>query len=278
MKAFSCIASTCIPLYSRFVSRVIKICCWLLVIMMPLLSASQQKAPALSDEELKKANDPMAHTKAFNLHNYIVSSLYGLPDVSANQLIARYSQPAGNFLLRASMPFAMSSQPGVAPTTGLGDFNMFAIYSFPSASGNKFGIGPSITAPTGTHNLGTGKWQAGISALAFLAKSHIIQIGSLLQWSGSFAGDDDRPDVSMLTPQVFFMWQLGGGTYLRSTGISSFNLENGDYNVPIGLGIGKVIKTGKVVFNIFAEPQFTVLAEGIGQPRFQTFVGFNTQF
>jgi len=65
---------------------------------------------------------------------------------------------------------------------------------------------------------------------------------------------------------------------LRSTGIWSFNLENGDYNVPIGLGVGKVVKVNKIVFNIFAEPQFTVLAEGLGQPKFQTFVGFNTQF
>lgn len=48
--------------------------------------------------------------------------------------------------------------------------------------------------------------------------------------------------------------------------------------MPVGLGVGKVLKTGGVVFNLFAEPQFTVLAEGIGQPGYQTFVGFNTQF
>jgi hypothetical protein len=48
--------------------------------------------------------------------------------------------------------------------------------------------------------------------------------------------------------------------------------------VPIGLGVGKVFKAGNVVFNLFAEPQFTVLAEGIWQPRYQTFIGFNTQF
>ena len=61
------------------------------------------KPPGLSEEELKKANDPMASTKAFNVHNYIVSSLYGMPDASANQLIFRYAQPFGNVLVRASM-------------------------------------------------------------------------------------------------------------------------------------------------------------------------------
>ena len=239
---------------------------------------AQQPQQGVSDEELKKANDPMAHTKAINLHHYILSSLYGLPHEAVSQTILRYSQPAGNFLIRASMPFVVSSSPGKGPTTGFSDASLFAIYTFPSTSGNKFGIGPSITAPTGTHGLGAGKWQAGVSILAFLAKSRIIQMGSLLQWSASFAGSDNRPDVSLLTPQVFFIWQLGAGFNLRSTGVWSFNLENGDYNVPIGLGVGKVIKTGGVVFNIFCEPQFTVLAEGIGQPKFQTFIGFNTQF
>lgn len=44
------------------------------------------------------------------------------------------------------------------------------------------------------------------------------------------------------------------------------------------LGIGKVVKVGTTVFNIFAEPQFTVLREGVGQPEFQFFIGLNTQF
>jgi hypothetical protein len=43
-------------------------------------------------------------------------------------------------------------------------------------------------------------------------------------------------------------------------------------------GLEKILRMNKTVFNIFAEPQFTVLAEGIGQPTFQTFVGVNTQF
>lgn len=244
-------------------------------------AAQEGQPPAkgeIDNETLKKANDPMADVKAFNVQNYIVSKLYGLPDNSMNQLLARYSQPLGRVLLRLTMPFIVSSEATKAPTTGLGDLNLFAIYSFPSASGNKVGIGPNLTFPTGTHGLGAGKWQAGLSFLAFMAKNHQVQWGTLLQWQTSFAGDDDRADVSLLTPQIFFIWQLGAGFCLRSTGIWSFNLKNGDYSVPLGLGVGKVMKVGKTVFNLFAEPQFTVLAEGIGQPKYQTFIGFNTQF
>lgn len=252
----------------------------LVILIFPLIVKGQEMPAhaAPSDEEVKRANDPMAKIKALNVQNYIVSSMYGLEGYSMNQLMVRYSQPVGNVLFRATMPFIVAAPPSEGPTTGAGDLNMFAIYSFPNSTGNKFGIGPTITAPTGTNNLGSGKWQAGISALAFFAKSHVVQIGSLLQWQTSFAGDEDRPDVNLLIPQVFFIWQLGGGIYARSTGIWTFNLNSGDYSVPLGLGLGKVVKAGKVVFNLFAEPQFTVLADGVGQPKFQTFVGFNTQF
>ena len=71
---------------------------------------------------------------------------------------------------------------------------------------------------------------------------------------------------------------MGHGFYLRSTGAWAFDLENGHYNIPLGLGSGKVVKVNKVVFNIFAEPQYSVAAKGMGQTKFQTFVGFNTQF
>ena len=67
-------------------------------------------------------------------------------------------------------------------------------------------------------------------------------------------------------------------TYLRSSPAWAFDLENDTYNVPIGFGIGKVIKTGGTVYNIFVEPQFTILHKGVGQPELQIFVGLNMQF
>jgi hypothetical protein len=57
-----------------------------------------------------------------------------------------------------------------------------------------------------------------------------------------------------------------------------FDLETGDYNVPFGLGAGRVTKVGSIVYNMFVEPQFTFLHDGIGQPAFQLFTGLNMQF
>ena len=255
-----------------------KISMALCVLAMAVRAQETHLQGGLDDEALKKANNPMAKTKALNLQNYFVSSQYGIEDATVNQLLFRYTQPIGHVLIRATMPVITSSRPGEAPNTGLGDFNLFAIYSPTAKNGVQLGVGPVITAPTGTRELGQGKWQTGLALLAFFSKSHIVQIGTLLQWQTSVAGDDDKPDVNVLTPQLFVICQIGGGTYLRSTGVWTFDLTNGHYNIPLGLGIGKVAKAGRVVLNFFAEPQLSVAAGGIGQAKFQTFFGINSQF
>jgi hypothetical protein len=48
--------------------------------------------------------------------------------------------------------------------------------------------------------------------------------------------------------------------------------------MPLGVGIGKVFKRGKTVFNAFVEPQFSIADDGPGQPEWQIFLGFNMQF
>jgi hypothetical protein len=108
--------------------------------------------------------------------------------------------------------------------------------------------------------------------------SLLLQYGGLVTWQASFAGDEDRDDTNLLALQYFAIWQLGNGLYLRSTPIWAFNLETNTYNVPLGLGIGKVLKTGNQVYNMFIEPQYTILHDGVGQPELQIFTGVNIQF
>ena len=126
--------------------------------------------------------------------------------------------------------------------------------------------------------LGSGKWQGGLAAVAFAVPDPKFQIGGLVLWQASFAGDEDRDNTNVLAVQPFAFWQLGGGTYLRMAPIWGFNLESGNYNVPFGIGVGQVTKVGRTVFNIFLEPQFTMLHDGVGQPAFQLFMGLNMQF
>jgi hypothetical protein len=119
----------------------------------------------------------------------------------------------------------------------------------------------------------------GAAAVYFNAESPEIQYGGLLTYQTHFAGDSSRSDTSLMAVQPFLFYQLGSGKYLRSAPIMTFDLENGNYNVPVGFGIGKVIKmSGGNVLSVFVEPQFSVLEDGPGQPTVQLFIGVNTQF
>ena len=162
-------------------------------------------------------------------------------------------------------------------TTGLGDFNAFAAYLIdvgnPAVS---FGVGPLISAPTATDDaLGSGKWSAGLVNILFNATSPTFMYGYLLTWQASLAGDQDRDHVNVAAFQPILIYQLGGGTYLRSTPIMTYDFANDTYSVPIGLGIGQVWKSDKTLYNLFIEPQVSVADKGAGWPQWQIFVGLN---
>jgi len=234
----------------------------------------------MSEEQASQAqaNNPLASAYALNFQNYYVPSLYGVPDQSVNTFWIRGAIPVGRTLTRASLPLATRPSSATGAQSGLGDFNIFTAYLFVSNPTTSVGVGPLLVAPTATDDLlGQGKWQAGLAAVLFKA-TRVFQAVALVTWQGSFAGDDARPGTSLLAVQPVGVWQLGGGTYLRSSGIWAFDLKSGDYAVPFGLGIGQVVKAGSVIYNVFLEPQFTILHEGTGQPNVQLFFGLNLQF
>jgi hypothetical protein len=253
-----------------------------LILMTIILSLSSGLAPAFaqgpSAEELARANNPLANIRAFNLQNYYVPSLYGLDGETANTFWARFAIPTGRVLWRASMPLRTVPR-ATTPLSGMGDVDLFGAYLIKQDPEFAFGVGPQVVFPTAQQDaLGSGKWNAGLAAVAFAVPSPQLQYGTLLTWQTSVAGDDDREDVNILAAQVFGMWQLGGGNYLRSAPLWVFDLDTGDYSVPFGFGIGRVTKVGNTVYNIFIEPQFTILHDGVGQPAFQLFTALNLQF
>lgn len=244
--------------------------------------ASAQEQSTGSD--VAQANNPLANFTAFNLHNYYIPELTD-SDEDANQFWMRFAKPFSigqtKWLMRASLPInTYPVPPGLGHKTGLGDLNIFAAYLMDIGNPKiAFGIGPQITMPTATEDaLGSEQWSAGLVNTLFNFASPKFQYGYLLSWQASFAGEDDRADVNSAAFQPFLFYQLGGGTYLRSTGAMVYNLENDDYSVPIGLGIGQVIPSGKIIYNLFVEPQVSVADEGAGWPEWQVFIGLNMQF
>ena len=125
---------------------------------------------------------------------------------------------------------------------------------------------------------GTDKWQGGLSVLMFDGTSRRFQWGGLLSWQTDFAGDDDAPDTESLVLQPIYFIQLGKGLYTGGAPIMVYNLETNNYHVPVGLRLGKVIPGPKTVYNVFVEPQWTILDRGPGQPELQIYAAINLQF
>jgi len=254
--------------------RLVNILCAILLVTSPAIA---QDSPDDAAKALANANNPLANMVAFNIQNYYYAALYGT-DETANTAWLRYAQPFGRWLMRASLPLSTVPVGGGDPVSGIGDFNVFFAYLVSDPSSPKqYGVGPLLAGPTATDDaLSADVWQAGAAAVYFDASSKVVQWGGLVTYQTDFAGDGDPTSLGVLQP--FLMIQVGKGTYLRSAALWVFDLENSTYNVPLGFGIGKVVKSGRTVFNMFVEPQFTVLHDGAGQPELQIFAALNLQF
>jgi hypothetical protein len=77
-------------------------------------------------------------------------------------------------------------------------------------------------------------------------------IGLVAQNTWSFAGNDDRADVNQFFTNPFIVRQIKKGWYVNSAPIitANWNAESGqEWLVPIGVGLGKIFRIGKLPIN-----------------------------
>ncbi len=259
-----------------------------LIVLGPTSLASAQSEEAaggagdgVDADDINKANNPLADMVSVNLHNYYKPHLLGVPDAAANTSWLRMVIPIPRMIIRASLPWTTVSSPGEVQS-GLSDMNVFAavLLTNPTAPVT-IGAGPLAQMPTATdHSLGRGKWDLGAGFL-WLYPNGPIMVGTLVTYQhsvGSLDWAQDDPANSILVIQPIANFQIGSGFYLRSVPIWLVDLGNETLEMPIGLGVGKVFKHGKTIFNLFIEPQYTFASKGVGAAGFQVFSGFNLQF
>jgi hypothetical protein len=240
-------------------------------------------AQADNADTANKSNNPLNLAPGMNLLDYYTPKYYD-SNIHTNDLLVRGTLPIApnDFigvpqLLRATAPISTRPDPHGGYSTGEGDLNLLDIFLL-KTEGVQLGIGPQITAPYADKDeLGTGKWQAGLAAIAIDSSPRGL-LGALVQYQSSFAGDSDRPHVESATLQPFVIHNLDRGWYLRSTAIWTFDLKNDTHYIPLGLGAGKVWKSGANILNAFIEPQWTVERKGDGLPQFTLFAGINVTF
>jgi hypothetical protein len=248
-----------------------------------VLSASSLLAFADTADTANQSNNPLNFAPGLNLQNYYTPKIYD-SNAHTNDAVVRGILPVapGELIgvpqiLRASLPISTRPDPRHGYSTGIGDLNLFDIFLL-KTDGLQLGIGPQITAPAAAEDeLGTGKWQAGLSAVAVDASPQGLK-GALVQYQSSFAGDHDRQHVESATFQPFIIHNLPKGWYLRSTGTWTFDLKNDSHYIPVGLGVGKAWQASGNILNAFVEPQWTVARKGDGLPQFTLFAGINITF
>ena len=169
-----------------------------------------------------------------------------------------------NLITRPVIPLYNSVPHETAPgefdrTTGFGDLVLLELLS-PAHTGHWIlGAGPTFIFPTATSDFtGQGKWQAGPAfVVGYLTKKFIVGVFPQQWWS--FAGDSSRPATSQMNLQPFAGWFFGEGWSLFYSGniLADWKApSNNRWTVPIGVGVGKVVKLGKLPLKITVAVQY----------------------
>jgi len=167
-----------------------------------------------------------------------------------------------NLITRTILPIINqpSPAPGIRSAFGLGDLNP-TLFLSPAKSG-KFiwGAGPALTFPTATDPLlGHGKYSAGPGVVALTMQGPWV-IGALANNQWSYAGWGDQ-DVNALLVQPFINYNLPHAWYLVTAPIITADWKadsDNRWTVPVGGGVGKIVKLGKLPVNLQLSAYYNV--------------------
>jgi hypothetical protein len=192
-----------------------------------------------------------------------------------NRIIAPLIDTPGQV---AGTPEIPNPPPGDG-ATGLGDINYSLFVSPAKPKGFIWGLGPSIMLPTATDKqLGSEKWSAGPTGVV-LVQPKWGTYGGLVRHLWSFAGDDDRASVNQTLIEPFVNYNLADkGWYLIADIIITANWQADSINrwtVPLGGGVGKLLKIGNQAINVRTEAYYNV-EKPDSAPDWQW--GFTVQF
>jgi hypothetical protein len=231
--------------------------CLLVVLAAMPLRAEDKKADlhARETELAKETQNPVADLVSIPFQNS-TNFGYGQRNNTQNVLNIQPVIPIKlsgewNLITRTIIP--VIDQPIPERKFGLGDVQL-SLFLSPAKPG-KFiwGVGPALQFPTATgDSLGQGKWAAGPTAVGLLMTGPWV-IGLLANNVWSYAGEGSRTEVSQFLAQPFINYNLPRGWYISVSPIITANWKadraSDRWTVPLGGGIGKIFKIGKLPFN-----------------------------
>jgi hypothetical protein len=168
-----------------------------------------------------------------------------------------------NLITRVITPII--DQPSVAPgidnASGLGDINPSLFLSPAKSEHLIWGVGPTFTFPTASNRLlGSGKWSMGPTGVALLSQGPWV-VGALANNQWSYAGWGKK-SVNQFLVQPFLNYNFSKGWYLTSAPIITADwTADQKWTVPVGGGVGKLWRVGKVGLPINTQIQAFYNAE-----------------
>ena len=169
-----------------------------------------------------------------------------------------------NLINRFILPIAYQEAPypGMDDEFGLRNLTYQAFFSPAEAGELIWGAGPALIIPTNTDDsLGNDKWAAG-PALVVLKIAKPWVAGILAQHFWSFAGDSDANSVNLSSLQYFINYNFPD-FYLNTSPTNTYNWDADDddeWIIPIGGGIGKIFRFGKMPLDLRLSAYYNVEA------------------
>lgn len=250
-----------------------------LVVLVATPALAQQTGE--SDESLSLAeidrqlNNPLARTWALVLQDnvgiYDGDAVDGTTPSNVLFFQPLLPIPVGSNLVFSGRPvFPLATVPNLDPTTGktdgyttgFGDLQLLTLVGPGKADGLVWGAGATFKFPTASdERLGQGKYQAGPALMAFYMGRPWLG-GILLQHWSSFSGDIDRPETNYTDLQYIIRrvlpdaWSIGAGPSITYNWEAD---ESDRLTVPIGLGVTKTVRFGKIPTKLRAEIHYSVV-------------------
>jgi len=251
---------------------------FILVIFLPsVLKAQKQGASA--EELANKLSNPVASLISVPFQNnvdYGIGTYHGSKyTVNFQPVVPITLNPKLNLITRYIIPIVdQHDLTGEGEDQfGLSDATISAFFSpEDSKNGWIWGAGPAFLVPIGTNDfLSSRKWGIGPTALV-LRQGNGLTYGFLVNQLWSFAGDENRSDLSQMFLQPFFAknWKSGGGISINSEMTFNWktNITTGFLN-PLVTGVTKL---GKQAVSLGVGPRIPL----IGQPADFGFRGVMT--
>ena len=178
---------------------------------------------------------------------------------------------------RTIIPLTSKPNIGNTPydrTFGVGDTTFTAFFT-PKTTGDSgwiWGVGPSFYLPTASDsNLGTNNWGAGLSGVALKMDGKFVY-GALISNVWSYAGENHNAGnrINSMTLQPFVNYNMADGWFVASVPIITANWEaphtDEIWTVPMGLGVGRAMKLGKIPMTAQVHGYYNVVTpEGYGE-------------